>query len=593
MYSRRSHVLAMTSAATLGVATLLTLVTAIGPVDHQSATLTPALASAEGWTPAVLAGDSAALVQFCFDKSTPPDEVAYYHQLVFGAAGPRYFLGSRWSGTQGSPRTVTWSLVPDGTTIGDSTGGVSNLFAQMDSKFAAQGGRATWINRVQQCFDRWQELCGISFTRITNGVDDWDDGATWATSIGIGGVRGDIRICGRTLGAGGTLAYAYLPSNGDVLLDMSEGYGGSTNSHRFFRNTLTHELGHSIGMFHICSGNSSQLMEPFINTSFDGPRHDDIRAGQRHYGDIFENDNSSADPTDAGPVEVGLPINLGAVPPPIVGTSPTSTSILSIDANGEQDFYRFTVAGPRVASVSVTPQGITYDNQQQNFNGSCPACCSDINTLTFVDLEVQILDTDGATVLGTADAAAAGVAETLSGVSLPAAGDYFVRVYEEGNPSQSQLYLLNITVENVPCESPGIDPLADDSTVCSVAYTSATPTASGTPPLTWSLGGSPPAGMTIDPDTGVVSWPSPVAALSPYNIVVEAASDCGGGSDSASFDLTVAPGDFDGDGLITLADMTPFVEHLLELSGVTPCAADVDLSGQANGIDVQPFVGGF
>ena len=36
-----------------------------------------------------------------------------------------------------------------------------------------------------------------------------------------------------------------------------------------------------------------QLMEPELNKSIDGPQHDDIRAGQRHYGDPFEPDNDS------------------------------------------------------------------------------------------------------------------------------------------------------------------------------------------------------------------------------------------------------------------------------------------------------------
>lgn len=530
-------------------------------------------------------------VAFCFAEGTPPEEVEYYYQMVLDVLGPtpRYWLGPRWPGAQGNPTTVTWSLVPDGTVITDSTGGVSNLFAQMDSKFSSQGGRAVWVNRIQQCFDRWQEITGISFTRITSGGNDWDDGASWPNSGGLVN-RGTIRICGRTLSLNGTLAYTYYPGTGDMLIDMAESWGNTTNQNRYLRDTVMHELGHALGVDHICSGNSSQLMEPFINTSFDGPQLDDLRAVMRHYGDIYEPNNTTGAATDIGLVEIGSPVALDALPPPVAGLNPINTSILSMDANGEEDYFKFTVAGARVGSVVITPRGSTYDDQAQNANGSCPSCCVNTNSLAIADLNVQIIDTDGSTVLGTADVAAAGSAESLTGITLPAAGDYFVRVYEGNTPTQSQLYELDVSVEAVPCQDPAIDPIADASSVCSVAYASPTPTASGTGPFTWSLGGSPPGGMVIDSNTGVVSWPNPIASATPYTVTVQADSQCGGGSDSASFQLTVAPGDFDGDGQVTTADIPDFVDHLIGVLSATPCAVDVNLNSQGDALDIQYFI---
>ena len=538
-----------------------------------------------------LATRPAAPVAFCFAEGTPPEEVEYYHQMVLSVLGPtpRYWIGPRWPGVQGNPTTVTWSLVPDGTPITDSTGGTSNLFLALDAKFAGQGGRAVWLNRIQQCFDRWEEITGLTFSQVTFNGNDWDDGANWPFSGGFLN-RGAIRICGRTLSPGGTLAYAYYPGTGDMLIDTSENWGSTTNQNRFFRDTVMHELGHSIGIDHVCTGNSAQLMEPFIQTSFDGPQHDDLRAGMRHYGDIYEPNNSTGAASDLGTVEVGSPVALDALPPPVAGLNPLNTSILSLDANGEEDYFKFTVDGPRVATVVITPRGINYDSQEQNFNGSCPGCCVNINSLAIANLNVQIIDADGSTVLGTADGMGAGSTETLSDITLPQAGEYFVRVYEGNSPSESQLYELDLSVENVPCEDPMIDPLSDDSTVCSVAYVSSTPSASGTSPFTWSLGGTPPVGMVIDVNTGEISWPNPIASATPYTIEVVAESQCGGGSDTNSYQLYVTPGDFDGDGLVTTADIPDFVDHLIGLLGTTPCAVDVDLGGQGNALDVQFFI---
>lgn len=123
--------------------------------------------------------------------------------------------------------------------------------------------------------------------------------------------------------------------------------------------------------------------------------------------------------------------------------------------------------------------------------------------------------------------------------------------------------------------------------VCGASYTSPAPTVSGgVAPITWTLLAGP-AGMTIDPSTGAVTWPSPDATGSPYTITVEASSANNCGTFSQSWQLGVVIGDFDADGLVTEVDIPGFVADLL--SNVPICAGDVNGDGFVDGSDIRPF----
>ena len=394
----------------------------------------------------------------CFAEGTDPlymSDMLEVQPLV-----PEYYTGASWSPAVGAPVQVSWSLVPDGLSIpsafsGDPTA-ASELFSRLDSQFTGQGGRATWIARLQSCFDRWEALSGLDFTRVTAAGVDWDDGASWGTS-GNDTTRGDIRISMRNIdGANGILAYCFFPTSGDMVIDRSEGWGTATNSHIFLRNVVMHEMGHGIGFDHVCSNNSSQLMEPFYSGAFDGPRQDDIRAVQRLYGDNNESDNTAAAAVTVTLVN-GVSNTLGTPPNPPSGTNDTFSSTLSIDANGEADYFKFTTAnaGSKL-DVTLTPIGNSYDDSVQNANGSCSSG-STTNSLAQANLAVQVIGTNGTTVLATASAAAAGVAETLVDVILNNSGTYYVRVYETDSPTETQLYKLTLRIDpaNVCPDSDG------------------------------------------------------------------------------------------------------------------------------------------
>jgi hypothetical protein len=248
-------------------------------------------------------------------------------------------------------------------------------------------------------------------------------------------------------GGSNTLGYTTFPSSGDMVLDSAESWGSSSSSqHVFLRNTVMHELGHAFGLEHVCSTGSGFLMEPLLSTSFDGPQHDDIRAIERHYGDPFENDNTSGTAHDLGTILTGLTVsNTCTTPAAPTGGAIANTSVCSIDADAKTDWFKFTLLTASNVTATVTPLGFTYNDNAQAGNGSCTTGAT-TNSLSIANLNVRVLASNGVTVLADANTAAAGVAESAVNVSC-AAGNIFIQVYEGSSPLQSQLYRISISVQ--------------------------------------------------------------------------------------------------------------------------------------------------
>lgn len=405
---------------------------------------------------AALLAEGVQLPFLCFAPDTPDEIVRVF---TFGAEfnidpnGPRYQHTGRWSstasgstGSQGTPITLTYGFPPDGTVVPVISGvsfpsGSNNFNAWMNGIY---GSPLVWRPIFDGIFARWSELCGITYVFEPN-----DDGSNMNQNPGVLGVRADLRIGGKTLdGNSGVLAYNNFPNDGDMVFDTADNFFDTTSSNSLrLRNVGAHEHGHGMGLLHVCPISQTKLMEPFVSTAYDGPRHDDIRGAQRHYGDANEPDDNAASATHIGAFFVGGGATVGTVPSPAV----PSGSTLSIDANGEQDFFRFTANELSAANVTVTPIGLNYDDSAQACTGSGNCCSGSFtNSLTIADLNVQILDTDGTTVLGTGNAAGAGSAETLSDVPLLAVGDYYIRVYEGDTPAECQLYTLNLSITALP-----------------------------------------------------------------------------------------------------------------------------------------------
>ena len=473
------------------------------------------------------ASPSEAGVATCFTPGTDDEVIAAFNAALAARDGDRFNQTSRWgltalspAGSQGDPVILTYSFVPDGTSVPDGVGegaGVSNLFAFLNGIY---GSPAVWQPLYAQIFARWSELSGITYVFEPN-----DDGAPMFNSQGVVGVRGDLRMAGKFIdGNSNVLAYNFFPQSGDMVIDTGDNfYNDTSNSSRRLRNVLAHEHGHGMGQLHVCPITQTKLMEPTVATAYDGPRHDDIRNAQRHYGDPFEPDNSAAAATDLGPVVEGAPVVLGPTP----GASIPNGSLLSIDADGEQDYFRFSVAGAQRISVIVTPIGLNYDDSDQACTGQPASCCSGsfTNSLNIANLAVQVIDTNGSTVIATASSAGLGLSESITAALLPSAGNYYIRVYETNSPSQSQLYHLSFEVFDaflgprfsLPAGAPSIIP-AGVPTSFSVQLSPNDDTIVGTPSLFYRFGSGAyiPAPLAlVSGDNYTATIPAPLCSSTP------------------------------------------------------------------------------
>ena len=129
-----------------------------------------------------------------------PTYIPPHEDGIFG-----YYRRTRWTttatdggtGALGDPITITWGFVPDGTW---ADGGASNLFAVFDAEWGSSG----WMTKIRDAFARWSYVVGITYVEVS------DDGANMPNSQGVLGVRGDVRLGGRSIdGPSGVLGYNY------------------------------------------------------------------------------------------------------------------------------------------------------------------------------------------------------------------------------------------------------------------------------------------------------------------------------------------------------------------------------------------------
>jgi hypothetical protein len=366
-------------------------------------------------------------VSFCLHPDTSPEDAerilrelpTYIPYDLDGMLG--FNRRSRWTvtatdgatGVIGDPITITWSLVPDGTY---ADGGPSDLFAVFDAAWGGSG----WMNKIRNAFGLWQSAIGITYVEVS------DDGASMPGNPGVLGVRGDVRIGGRSIdGPSNVLAYNYYPNNGDMILDTDDVgfYSLPVNNYANLRNVVAHEHGHGMGLGHVIPTNCTKLMEAYHcgATAFIGPQDDDIRGGMRNYGDPYENNDSNAEPA-----------GLGAIVDTLVVQN------LSIDnGTSDVDWYLVTLTDTAL-TIEVDPIGSSY------FVGPDGGSEVWVATDSISDLDVELYDAAGTTFLAGAVSGGIGETEVLT-YMVPSPGDYQIFVYrKEGTGSGVQRYTMTV-----------------------------------------------------------------------------------------------------------------------------------------------------
>lgn len=350
----------------------------------------------------------------------------------------------RWSRTanngfalgQGDPTTLTWSVVPDGTPIvprlSFEPNAPSNLQSTLNEMF---GSQETWIPLLERTFDRISELSGLTYRFEPN--DDGSPIREDGFSRGALGIRGDIRISGHDINSSGHLAYAYWPDNGDIVVNTQQNLHSVLDSDQtFFRNLIAHEHGHGLGFQHVFTDDRF-LMRTGISDSFDGPQFDDILALHRGYGDALEKRGGNDSVAQA--IWLGELIQDGRISLGTHGTQstvfPDQSDFVSIDGLSDEDYFSFQLRSRQSISISVRPHGPTYQL------GSDESNWQTVDASKQNDLSLELIGTNGRTVIAASKNPELGEPEIIRNLSLPS-GIYHVRVF--GEMDATQMYRVDI-----------------------------------------------------------------------------------------------------------------------------------------------------
>ncbi|MBN1341107.1 MAG: C10 family peptidase [Phycisphaerae bacterium] len=263
--------------------------------------------------------------------------------------------------------------------------------------------------------------------------------------------------------------------------------------------------------------------------------------------------------TGLGPVGTATEGTPYAGPTPVVtGTAPFSWSVavgpsgMTIDPNGVVTWPNpSTIGSPRRVVIRATNDAGSDD--REFFVPVTPAPAPpQIGTIADATITAgQSYTSPAPSVTGEAPilwsfadppAIPAGmeINETTGVVTWPSpttAGSPFTVTVRAENTAgtDEESYTLTVTPQPV---APVIGAMANETVLAGQPYTSSTPTATGTGPLTWTLSSQNIGqGMQIDPGTGRVHWPSSDISVSPVTITIHVTGP--GGSDNASWQLTV------------------------------------------------------
>ncbi len=172
------------------------------------------------------------------------------------------------------PGRVTYSLIPDGTSIG---GTPSALFSTLNQ----YSSTSSWETTLAKAFAAWEDVTKVNLVQVS------DDGSAVGSGTDQQGASnfGDIRI-GAMPEPSGELAFAFLPppknggsAAGDIIFNSNVNWG--TNGYDL-ATVAIHEIGHSLGLDH--SSLTSAAMYAYYNGTKQSLTTDDVSGIQSVYG---------------------------------------------------------------------------------------------------------------------------------------------------------------------------------------------------------------------------------------------------------------------------------------------------------------------
>jgi hypothetical protein len=403
--------------------------------------------------------DSAPLVVEAFEAVRA---LAVVEGALIGPPQEAFQADSRWNRTAtdgsniaiGTPVTLTWSFVPDGTLVPSGRRDANNndilvpnnLVEKLNEAYGAPTvandlTTAPWFQFFEDAFDTWANVTSNIYI-YEPGANDGipgDDGASFPDiNGGVLGVRGDVRIAGvPNDGDSGVLGFNYTPDAGDMVIDSEDSSNLSSGQEALFKNMIAHEHGHGLGLSHVCPIDRSKLMEPLISLSFAGPQIDDILTVQGVYGDPLErqgnhkNNDTIATARDLGALNSGF-----------------SADNISISNSADRDIFKLQVNSARQLNITATPTSAGTYLEGPQFPSGCSVGTS-FDPRTRQDLIIRVIGPDGTSVVGTSNTATIGQPEMLNNIQLLQTGqNYYIEISgggeNSGSNNNTQLYSLNL-----------------------------------------------------------------------------------------------------------------------------------------------------
>jgi hypothetical protein len=247
----------------------------------------------------------------------------------------RFLLYATNGGHWTYPARVTYSFMPDGTSVG---GTPSSLFQTM----GAVAPTATWQLQFQKAAAVWEAVAHINLVQVPDsGLPDGFTGNQQGDPN-----AGDIRI-GAIPEQGGQLAFAFLPppknggtDAGDIVFNSTVAWQIGTGYD--LETVAIHEIGHALGMDH------SQIQQAVMYACYNGVKQslnsDDVAGIQSIYG-------APTDPTNN--CNSSTAIDITSL---IDGNGQIALGGQYIASAADQDWYKVTVPASTTGTMTVSVQ---------------------------------------------------------------------------------------------------------------------------------------------------------------------------------------------------------------------------------------------